>query len=64
MQRDRHAYVEYELGAEDQIEGTPARGEQKIKSKDAQDQSSKAGRLGVVGLIIPRELGEPSPINY
>ncbi len=27
MQRDRHDYVEYELGAEDQIEGTPARGE-------------------------------------
>ncbi len=27
MQRDRHDYVEYELGAEDQIDWTPARGE-------------------------------------
>ena len=48
---------------EDQIEWTPALGENKIKSKNAQDQSSTAERLGGGGLIIPRELGEPSPIN-
>ncbi len=36
MQRDRHDYVEYELGAWDQTDGTPARVEnEKIKSKQA-----------------------------
>ncbi len=64
MQRYLHAYVEYELGAEDHIEWTPARGEnEKIKSKNAQDQSSTAGRLGGGGIIFPQDIGGPSTIN-
>ncbi len=63
MQRDRHTYVEYELGAEIQIEWTPARGEKKFKSKNAQDQSSTAGQLGVGGIIFPQDLGWSSPIK-
>ena len=63
MQRDRHDYVEYELGAEDQkMVGTPARGENKINSKNAQDQSYTAGRLGG-GLTIPKKALGPSPVN-
>ena len=50
--------------AGDQTDGTPARGEnEKIKSKNAQDQSSTAGRLGGVGLIFLQDLGGPSPVN-
>ena len=62
MQRDRHAYVEYELGADDQIEWTPARGENKIKSKNAQDQSSTAGRLGGGVLCFPKT-SEGTPLQ-
>ena len=63
MQRDRHDYVEYELGAEDQIEGTPAQSEKKIKSKNAQDQSSTAGRQGRGGLIFRQDIGGPFSIK-
>ncbi len=42
--------------------GTLARGENTMKSKNAQDQSSTAGRLGW-GLIFPQDLGWPSSIN-
>ena len=54
MQHDRHYYVEYGWGAEDQNKmGTPERGEQKIKSRNTQDQSSTAGRQVVV-LFFPK----------
>ncbi len=57
IQRDRHDYVEYGWGAEDQKNmGTHARGENKMKSKNAQVQSSTAGRLGG-GLIFPEVSG-------
>ena len=63
MQNARHDYVEYGWGAEDQKKvGTHARGENKIKSKNTQDQSSTAGRLGR-GLIFPQDLGGPFPIK-
>ena len=64
MQRYQHDYVEYELGAEDQNDGTPARVEnEKIKSKNAQDQFSTAWQLWGGGLIFPKELGGPSTVN-
>ncbi len=63
MQRARHDCVEYGWGAEDQKKvGTPTRGEQKIKSRNTQDQSSTAVRLGG-GLILPQDLGGPFPIK-
>ena len=44
MQHYRHDYVEYGRGAEDQKKvGTPAQGENKIKSKNAQDQLPQQG---------------------
>ena len=57
IQHDKHDYVEYGWGAEDQKKmGTHARGENKIKSKNTQDKSSTAGRLGG-GLIFPQDSG-------
>ena len=65
MQRDRHDYVKYGRGAEDLKKvGKPARGENKIKSKNAQGQYSTAWRIGGVGLIFPQEIGGPFPINF
>ena len=61
MQRDRHDYFEYGLGADDKKKvGTPERGENKIKSKNAQDQSSTAGRLGGGVLFFPKTSDGPS----
>ena len=65
IQHDQHDYVEYGWGAEDQKHvGTHARGENKIKSKNAQDQPSTAGQLGGGGLIFPQDRGGSFQINF